>query len=90
MALDVHAYDNGRMGRLLFQIDDKLYGELDPAFELFKQRTSIFIDPYRDTVLSGEMGALISCLEAVGYEASFLAVLKSCLAEGRALIFVGD
>lgn len=90
MALDVHAYESGRIGRLLFQIDDKLYGELDPAFALFKQRTGIFIDPYRDTVLSGELGALISCLEAVGYAASFLAVLKSWLADERAVIFVGD
>lgn len=90
MALDVHAYENGRMGRLLFQIDDKLYGEFDPTFELFKARTGMFIDPYRDTVLRGESGVLISCLEAGGRCASFLAVLKSCLADGQAVIFVGD
>jgi hypothetical protein len=46
MALDIHACRDGAMGELLFQIDDRAYGQLEPAFELFRQRTGQRIDPY--------------------------------------------
>ena len=37
MALDIHLYENGGMGRLLRQLDDRAYNALFPAFEVFRQ-----------------------------------------------------
>jgi hypothetical protein len=60
MALDVHAYENGKIGRLLFQIDDKAFGDLRSAFELFRQCTGLAIDPFGDLVVDAAPGTHLS------------------------------
>ena len=90
MALDDHHYENGKIGRLLYQIDDKTYGEEFGAFERFKAQTGIFIDPYRDTLITGQMSALITYLKDAGRGSALLSILKICEAKGQAVIFLGD
>ena len=90
MALDVHLYENGKIGRLLYQINDKTYGEVFDAFTQFKAKTGIFIDPYRDTIIVGQMGTLIACLEKAASGTALLSVLKNYGDDANAVIFVGD
>lgn len=90
MALDVHEYKCGKMGRLLFQIDDKTYSNLQSAIELFQQRTGLFLDPYRDVVVDTALPALISALREAQTSPSLLGILAECERMGRSVIFVGD
>ena len=90
MALDVHEYECGKMGRLLFQIDDKTYSNLQSAIELFQQRTGLFLDPYRDVVMDTALPALISALREAQTSPSLLGILAECERMGRSVIFVGD
>lgn len=90
MALDIHAYESGKMGRLLFQIDDRAYGNLQPAFELFRQRTGKFVDPYGDIIIGDDMGTLIDALEEAGDNPVLLDLLRGRLADKLPIIFVGD
>ena len=90
MALDVHEYKCGKMGRLLFQIDDKTYVNLQPAIELFQQRTGLFLDPYRDVVVDSALPALISALREAQTSPPLLGILAECERMGRSVIFVGD
>ena len=52
MALDIHKLENGQAGELLFSIDDLSCSKLEPAFELYKNKTGLFIDPYGDRKLN--------------------------------------
>ncbi|MEZ5986124.1 MAG: hypothetical protein R3B94_09250 [Hyphomonas sp.] len=90
MALDVHAYEDGKMGQLLFQIDDKVYGDLRPAFELFRQRTGLSVDPYGDLVVDSALPALISALTEVHASSLLSSILEECVRTGRSVILVGD
>ena len=90
MALDVHEYKCGNMGQLLFQIDDKAYGGLQPAFELFQKRTGLFVDPYGDVVVDSALPAMISALREAETSSSLLGILEECERTGRSVIFVGD
>ncbi|KCZ83602.1 hypothetical protein HAD_13409 [Hyphomonas adhaerens MHS-3] len=90
MALDVHEYKDGRMGQLLFQIDDKAYGALQPAFDRFRQRTGGFVDPYGDLIVDSQLSVLISKIAELKVKTDLLAVLEACRDEGSAIIFVGD
>jgi hypothetical protein len=90
MALDVHLYQHGKMGPLLYQIDDKTYGELYPAFERFRSLTGVFVNPYGDSIITVEMSSLLSCLPAAGYAQVLLSILKTCHAKEQSVIFVGD
>lgn len=90
MPLDVHAYENGKMGRLLFQIDDKAYGDLRPVFELFRKRTGLAVDPYGDLVVDAALPALISALTEVHASSLLSGILEECERTGRSVIFVGD
>lgn len=90
MALDVHEYKCGKLGRLLFQIDDKAYGDLQPAFELFQERTGLFIDPYRDVIVDSVLPAIISAMREAQTSLSSLGILEECERTGRSVIFVGD
>ncbi|MDH7447636.1 hypothetical protein [Aquimarina sp. 2201CG14-23] len=49
MALDFHKFDNNEH---LFGLDDKQYAHLENLFVEFKQKTGVYIDPYRDIRLS--------------------------------------
>lgn len=90
MALDIHAYDGKRRGDLLFQIDDRLYGALHPAFELFRQRTGKVIDPYDDLVLDSELPALIAAIRDAGGHSALLDILLDSEQSQTPVIFVGD
>ncbi|KCZ53180.1 hypothetical protein HY29_17590 [Hyphomonas beringensis] len=90
MALDVHAYRGGRMGRLLYQIDDQAYGVLQPAFDRFRQRTGSFVDPYGDLIVDAQLSVLISEIAKLKVETDLLTVLEACRNECGAIVFVGD
>ncbi|WP_299247419.1 hypothetical protein [uncultured Aquimarina sp.] len=49
MALDFHRFDSNEH---VFGLDDKQYAHLENLFVEFKQKTGIYIDPYRDSRLS--------------------------------------
>lgn len=99
MALDIHIYENGQQAELLFQIDDRLYNSLSPVFDLYKSRTGIFIDPYRDTIFSNGLIQLIqACRDSFPeipehnrrYITGFLSQLEAWESADYAIIFVGD
>ncbi|MBR9806413.1 MAG: hypothetical protein GYB49_04185 [Alphaproteobacteria bacterium] len=74
----------------MFQIDDKTYGDLYPAFELFHQRTGLFIDPYSDVVVDTALPAFIAVLTELQTSTSLLGILEECDRTGRSVIFAGD
>ena len=99
MALDIHNLEEGKTGELLFQIDDALYGILEPAFELFRRRTGLFIDQYGDLKLRSGLGTLIHAFMESPEPAhagrkqhyrAFLALLKQWEENGTDIIFLGD
>ncbi|KCZ49265.1 hypothetical protein [Hyphomonas pacifica] len=90
MTLDVHLYENGRIGQFLFQIDDKIYGDLYPSFRLFQQRTGLLIDPYRDLVVDIALPALILALTEGHVSLALRGILEKCERMGQSVIFVGD
>ena len=90
MALDIHTYENGKMGNLLFQIDDKCYAELYPAFEQFQEATGQQIDPYGDLVVDRYLGLLIAIIERQKQGHPVRSVLEQHAKTGGAIIFVGD
>jgi len=99
MALDIHKYENGKHGELLFQIADQLYVIFEPAFDLFRRRTGLFIDPYGDIKFCSGLGALIHAFmespEPIHagrkhHYRTFLALLKQWEANGIEIIFLGD
>ena len=49
MALDFH---NADTNEYLFGLNDSQYANLDVIFVTFKNKSGVFIDPYRDTKLS--------------------------------------
>lgn len=99
MALDIHKLENGKAGELLFQINDSMYNLLEPAFQLFKQRTGLFIDPYGDlkfsSGLSGLIGAVsdssgkIELIEQKNYN-EFLILLEGLERNKAHVVFLGD
>ena len=46
MTLDLFKSTNGRQQELLLSINDDDYKMLSAAFEIYKKRTGLFIDPY--------------------------------------------
>lgn len=64
MALDIHTYENGKMGEHLYSTNDQLYAILSPCFERYKQRTGRFIDPYPDLPFSDGLELLIQAVVA--------------------------
>lgn len=90
MALDIHIYENGKMGRLLFQIDDKLYNQLSPCFDLFEGKTGEFIDPYGDLIVDEHLDTLIDCLSVLETSTSLVSILEEVQRDRAVIIFVGD
>lgn len=78
------------MGRLLYQIDDKTYGVLQPAFDRFRQRTGSFVDPYGDLIVDSQLSVLISEIAELKVKTDLLTVLEARRDEGGAIVFVGD
>ena len=90
MALDIHEFNNAKMGELLFQIDDQTYATLYPAFELFLVRTGQSIDPYRDLVVDRSLNILITAITETTKQEELLSILKRCAKKEQPIIFVGD
>ena len=90
MALDIHTYENGKMGQLLFQIDDKCYADLCPAFEKFQKATGQQIDPYGDLVVDKYLSLLIAIIDRQRQDHPVRSVLEQFAKTGGAIIFVGD
>ncbi len=51
MALDFHKVTNNEY---LFGLDDKKLANLEAIFDLFKDWSGMYIDPYKDTLLTVE------------------------------------
>ena len=90
MALDIHTYENGQMGNLLFQIDDKCYTELYAVFEKFQKTTGQQIDPYGDLVVDRYLGLLIAIIDRQKQDHPLRSVLEQHAKTSGAIIFVGD
>ena len=96
MALDIHKMENGKAGELLFSINDSSYSKLEPAFELYKNKTGIFIDPYGNRKLSSGFEPLINSLNEVTTKENehlfkeIVNVLSEAEANNYGVIFVGD
>jgi len=100
MALDIHRLENGQPYELLYSIGEAAYELLAPAFNLFKQRTGLTIDPYGDLQLSSGLQALIdtlnSCLQTEKNNVAeaeinlLLKVLTDAQSRRISIIFCGD
>ncbi len=100
MALDLHVLENGRHAKLLYQIEHDQYMRMQPAINLFKKRTRIYIDEYRDTKFSSGLEPLIQTLKecipgdkkslAAQELISLLVVLEEADKNGIPIIFIGD
>ncbi len=96
MALDIHKIENGQAGELLFSIDDLAYSKLEPAFNLYENKTGLYIDPYGHKKLSSGFEPLIKSINEVTTkenEKLFNEIINLlCKAESNnyGVIFVGD
>jgi len=90
MALDVHKYKDGKMGRLLFQINDKALPVTYRAFELLRKRSNRLIDPYGDIIIDDNIEAAIKALAETGSDPALTTLLECCAQENIRIIFVAD
>ncbi|WDE07171.1 hypothetical protein SG34_009910 [Thalassomonas viridans] len=101
MSIELFELKGSRAGKFLFYADSKRYEDLVDVFELYRSKTGIFIDKYRDTKLSSGLSVLIECVQEVMASSSsssssskvreeFLAVLVTADAEGKNVIFLGE
>src|SRR5690348_16367342 len=100
MALNIHVLENGRHTKLLYQIQHDQYMRMEHAITLFKKRTGIYIDEYRDTKFSSGLKPHIQTLKdcvpddkkslAAREMISLIDVLEEAERENTSLIFVGD
>jgi hypothetical protein len=100
MALDLHVLENGRHAKLLYQIQHDQYMRMQSAINLFKKRTGIYIDEYKDTKFSSGLKPLIQTLKdsvpddkkslAAQEINSLIAVLEEAEKNDTSVIFVGD
>jgi hypothetical protein len=100
MALDLHVLENGRHAKLLCQIEHDQYMRMQPAINLFKERTGIYIDEYKDTTFSSGLRPLIQTLKdcmpedakslAAREMISLIDVLEGAERTDTPVIFVGD
>jgi hypothetical protein len=100
MALDIHVLESGRHTELLYQIQHDQYMRMEHAINLFKKRTGIYIDEYRDTKFSSGLKPLIQTLKdcipddkkssAAREMASLINVLEEAERNNTPIIFVGD
>ena len=96
MALDIHKLENGKAGELLFSIDNFAYSKLEPAFEIYKNKTGLYIDPYGDRKLSSGFEALITSINETATKENeqlfkeIIQVLNEAESNNYGVIFVGD
>lgn len=99
MALDIHTYENGKMGEHLYSINDHVFAILLPCFERYTQRTGRFIDPYGDLPFSDGLDLLIqtvmTCIDDENSKNQtaifdFLTQLQKWHFDEQTIIFVGD
>lgn len=94
MSLDIHKLQNGKASDLILSIKDSEIAELMNAFELFRSKTGLLIDPYGDIKFSSGFNALIQCLEETDSGSKVYSDLLGLLRESDdknvSLIFVGD
>ena len=96
MALDIHKLENGKAGELLFSINNSVYSKLEPAFELYKNKTGLYIDPYGDRKLSSGLEPLITSINEITTKENehlfneIISVLNEAESNNYGVIFVGD
>ena len=96
MALDVYKSKNGTYQELLLSIDDGGYAILSTAFDIYKKRTGLFIDPYATLKLNSGVAPLISSINDAFPDNkhkivnTLLDILKQAESEHFGVTFVGD
>jgi hypothetical protein len=100
MALDLHVLENGHHTKLLYQIQHDQYMRMEPAIDLLKRRTGIYINQYSDTKFSSGLKPLIQTLKECVPEdkksltarkmISLIDVLEEAERNETPVIFVGD
>jgi len=63
MALDIYKLEGSTAGQLLFSIDDNGYAVLEPAFNIYRSKTGLFVDPYGTLKLSSGFKPLIESID---------------------------
>jgi len=97
----IHHPSSSRHDDLLWDLSDREYDELSPVFAIYKRRTGIVFDEYRDTTLPrGTLGPLRESVqeallvEPVKSKADLyhrlLALVERAEREDFGLAFVGD
>jgi hypothetical protein len=96
MALDIHKLTD-RAEDHLFSIGDNEYSALESAFNIYKKKTGIFIDPYSDTKFTCGIDVLISSIEESmksnennGVHKQLISILSQAINDKYCIIFVGD
>ena len=98
MALDIHKIENGKTSELLFSISDSLYSIFEPAFNDYKNKTGLYIDPYGKLKLSSGLTTLIEVLthamnqndKHVDSYQRLINTLKNADKNNYGIIFEGD
>ena len=96
MALDIHKLSD-RPEELLLSIGDNEYSLLEQAFNIYNNKTGIYIDPYSDTKFTCGIEILISSIEEsmgskqeIEIHKKLINVLSKAKNENYCVIFVGD
>ena len=63
MALDIYKLEGNTAVKLLFSIDDNAYTVLEPAFNIYRSKTGLFVDPYGTLKLSSGFKPLIEAID---------------------------
>ena len=96
MTLDIYKLENGQAGELLFSLNDLSYSKLEPAFDLYKNKTGLFIDPYGDIKLSSGFEPLIKSINDATTKENeqlfkdVINILNKAHLNNYEVIFVGD
>ena len=98
MALDIHILEGGKVGQLLYSIDEEAYDALEPAFNIYFRKTGLFIDQYGSLKLSSGFKPLIDAIDKAMSQTNehreLFMELRNQLVDaennGCAIIFEGD